>query len=112
MSLELQEKIVTELVSSINSKWDRVTADIEIDEVSGELVMSPDCRYHLDNKYTQFSTDIELDELFEELRDTMREHDQNNKAWTVTYLDVSPSGKYSFKFSYDEPPRLTKLKNS
>ena len=112
MFSKLQEKIVTKLISSINSKWDRVTADIEIDYVCGEIVMSPNFRHYNGNEYTQFSSGIEITDLFEELRNLMKEYDQHNRAWTVIYLEIDYKGKYLFEFSYDEPPRLTKLKNA
>jgi hypothetical protein len=112
MSLELQKEIVQGIVNSVSSKWDRITADIEVDEVYGESVMSPDYRFHNKEESIQFDTDMETEELIEDLRDIMQKNDSTQSYWTVCYIEVDPSGGYSFKFSYDEPPRLTKLKNS
>lgn len=112
MSIEIQKEIVQGLADSVNSKWDKITADIEIGEVSGETVMSPDYRYHIKKESIQFDADMETEELLEDLRELMKENDPTQSHWTVCYLELDSRGKYSFKFSYDEPPRLTKLNNS
>jgi methionine synthase II (cobalamin-independent) len=80
--------------------------------VSGETVMSPGYRYHNKEKSIQFDTDMEIEKLVEDLRAIMQRNDSTQSYWTVCYLEVNSSGEYLFKFSYDEPPRFTKLNNS
>lgn len=42
----------------------------------------------------------------------MKELDSEGRAWTILDINVDSKGDYNFKLSYDEPPRLTKLKNA
>jgi hypothetical protein len=112
MFSDLQVELVQELVSGISSDWEKLTVDVEIDDVDGEAVVSPNGDSFYKKKSEQLRFNIDVVDLFEELRDKMGEADPNNQKWTICYLEVGSDGAYTFKFSYDEPPRLTKLKNS
>jgi len=110
MLTEFQDDLVRALASSIPDEWDLIKVNVEIDEVHGEIVVSPDGDYFLGDKGEQLRFKIDLIDLFKGLRELMGK--QNTQKWTVCYLNVSSDGKYEFKFSYDQPPRLTKLKNA
>jgi hypothetical protein len=109
MSFELQESTVSGVVSLIKDDWTRITVNIEIDGVDGELVVSPDVSVFKSKEEQQISLGIDAIDCFEELRESMS---QEGEAWTICDLKILNSGKYTYSFSYDEPPRLTKLKNS
>lgn len=112
MLLDIQQEIAQEVVSRIANEWDKIVLDIEIGSVDGETVRSPRAFYYFSDEKEQFSTGFGVGELFENLREKMAEADKENRKWSICYLEIESDGQYVFKFSYDQPPRLTELQNS
>jgi len=110
MSIKLQESTVIEVASLAPAGWSKITVNIEIDDVDDELVLSPQAFYYNGDSRHELRLGIDATDYFEELRQDMAENDGNNRAWTVCDLEINPDGKFNFRFSYDEPQRLSALK--
>ncbi len=109
MSIELQESIVREIVENIKENWDRLTVNIEIDDIDGELVSSDESDTWQGETSEEFDLTFEASEYFENLRDSMAQFDKESRNWTICDLEILSDGNYKFNFSYDKPPRLSEL---
>ena len=109
MITELQESIVKEIAAKISESWEKIILNLEIDMVHGELVTSPQGEYFLNREGNELRLNIDIRDLFKELREEMS---AGSGYWTVCDLEILSKGAFEFKFSYDEPERLSKLKRS
>lgn len=111
MSVNLQGDVVQEILLLASHKWDKIQLNIEIDDIEGELVISPKGKYFIGDELYELRLGVDATNAFKELRKVMAQNDRESRAWTICDLDVQNDGQYDFKFSYDEPPRLATLKN-
>ncbi len=109
MTTSLQKEIVQEVLALVSENWDRITANIEIDDVDGEIIMSPKSNYFVEGQSNELRLGIDATDCFEELREKMARN--ANQPWTICDLEILNNGAFKFQFSYDEPPRLAKLRN-
>jgi hypothetical protein len=109
MSMQIQENLVREITANISSNWEKITVNIEIDNVSGEIVSSEESEVWDRDVPEEFDLTFEASEYFEELRETMAKSDAQNRAWTICDLEILSNGAFNFEFSYDKPPRLSTL---
>jgi hypothetical protein len=112
MNDDIQELLIIEIAQNINSKWDKLIINIEIDDVDGMLVSSDDSEVWFNGEIEEFDLTYETSEYFEKLREIMAKNDLENRSWTICDLEVLSAGTFKYKFSYDEPPRLSVLKDS
>ncbi|MFK3863683.1 antitoxin YezG family protein [Pseudoalteromonas rhizosphaerae] len=112
MNDNIQELLIIEIAQNINSEWDKLTINIEIDDIDGRLVSSDDSEVWLNGEVEEFDLTYETSEYFEQLREIMAKNDLENRYWTICDLEVLSDGTFKYKFSYDEPPRLSALKNN
>ena len=94
MSIEFQKNVVQEVAGLVGPGWEKITVNIEIDDVEGD----------------ELRLDIVARNSFKKLREVMAQNDKENRAWTICDLEIQNDGQFKFKFSYDEPPRLATLK--
>jgi hypothetical protein len=109
MSIQLQETTVQEVASLAPLGWNKIVVNIEIDEVDGELLVSPEGLYFVGNDVHELRLGIDATDCFEELRESMADKDCLNRFWTICILEILSDGAFDFKFSYDIPPRLSAL---
>ena len=107
MSIEIQQDIVKEIAYSIQENWEKISLNLEIDSVHGEIVMSPKGKYFTNGEERELRLNIDITDLFEDLREKMS---AGSGYWTICELDILSNGDFKFNFSYDEPERLAKLK--
>jgi|SRR5690554_5068904 len=110
MSIELQESAVQEVASLAPPGWDKIHMNIEIDDVDGEIVVSPKAKFFIGGVPSELRLGIDATDAFEELREVMAKNDNENRAWTICDLEIQNDGQFKFHFSHDEPPRLATLK--
>ncbi|MGP5326831.1 immunity protein YezG family protein [Vreelandella titanicae] len=110
MSVELQKIAVQEIALLVPQKWDKVQLNIEIDDIEGELVISPKGKYFIGDELYELRLGVDATNAFKELRKVMAQNDRESRAWTICDLEIQNDGQYNFQFSYDEPPRLATLK--
>lgn len=110
MSIQMQENTVQEVVNLAPEGWEKVEINIEIDDVDGEIIVSPKSKYFIDGKAHELRLGIDATDCFEELREDMQKSDSQNRPWTICDLEILSDGTFNFKFSYDEPPRLAELR--
>ena len=112
MNDNIQELLIIEIAQNIDSEWDKLTINIEIDDIDGELVSSDNSEIWFNEEVEEFDLTFEASEYFEQLREVMAKNDLENRYWTICDLEVLSDGAFKYNFSYDEPPRLSALKNS
>ncbi|MBZ9560087.1 MULTISPECIES: immunity protein YezG family protein [unclassified Modicisalibacter] len=110
MSVEPQETAIQEIALLAPHKWDKIQLNIEIDDIEGELVISPKGTFLIDDESHELRLGVDATNAFKELRKVMTQNDREGRAWTICDLEIQNDGQYNFKFSYDEPPRLATLK--
>lgn len=110
MSIEFQKNVVQEVAGLVGPGWEKITVNIEIDDVEGEIVVSPEADVWYDGSADELRLDIVARNSFKKLREVMAQNDKENRAWTICDLEIQNDGQFKFKFSYDEPPRLATLK--
>jgi hypothetical protein len=106
MYIELQEKIVHEVVGLVESPWEKIMVNMEIDNIDGERIISPEADFWMDGIANELRLDIDTRNCFKELREVMAKNDVERRAWKICDLEILSNGIFNFKFSYDEPPRL------
>ena len=111
MNDNIQELIIIEIAQNIDCEWDKFTINIEIDDIDGELVSSDESEIWFNEEVEEFDLTFEASEYFEQLREIMSKNDLENRYWTICDLEVLSDGAFKYKFSYEEPPRLSTLKN-
>lgn len=110
MSIDIQENLVREVAGIVPETWEKITINIEIDDLDGEIVKSDESDYWVKDDFEEFDLTFEAYELFSMLRQVMAKNDATNRLWTICDLEILSDGSFEFKFSYDEPPRLATLK--
>jgi hypothetical protein len=126
---EIQIEIIQLIAKSLRGNWNKVTCNVEMGDVSGSETISALCHIWLGDKKEQIFPNAELNMKFRQLRSEMAKNVTNsnssliskfiklnkkveNKVWTICDIELNSEGKYQFDFSYEEPPRITKLKNA
>jgi hypothetical protein len=112
MNDNIQELLIIEITQNINSEWDKLTINIEFDYIDGELVSSDNSEIWFNGEVEEFDLTYETSEYFEQLREIMVKNVLEHRYWTICDLEILSDGTFKYKFSYDQPSRLSALKNS
>ncbi|WP_445363545.1 hypothetical protein ACJJIQ_02040 [Microbulbifer sp. ANSA003] len=110
MIKELQKNTVYEVIDLAPKDWINISVNIEIDEIDGEIVLSPSGSVLVPDGDKELDLGIDATDCFEELRQSMADVDSGNRAWTICDLNISNDGEFEFGFAYSTPPRLSMLK--
>lgn len=106
MITDLQDAAVNEVISLAPAGWAKILANVEIDEIAGECVVSPDVSVFIGAEEHQMRLRIDAVDSFKKLRRAMC---SCGEAWNICDLSILNSGEYKYKFSLGEPGRLRKL---
>lgn len=106
--IELQERVVVEAMRAAVEGWNKIVINYEIKDVAGEIVQSNAffC-YFADKKDLVFDAP-DVDEALKKLSLFMSDSGKV-VSWQIADLEINSDGEYKFDFSYDEPPRITKM---
>ncbi|WP_370981215.1 hypothetical protein [Agaribacterium sp. ZY112] len=102
---EKQEELLQDVVDLVEDDWNEIVIDLEIDDIDGERVMSPDSYSVLDGEEAEFSLSIKVTDKFEQLKDLSQ-----GGGWKTCHLVIKESGDFEYTYSYENTPRLDKLR--
>ncbi|WP_370981216.1 hypothetical protein [Agaribacterium sp. ZY112] len=107
-----QIALLQDIVDLVEDDWESIGLNVEIDEVDGDLVISPSCYYSIGDKRNRFKLSADVCDSLESLRSTHKSVNKDNTAWTICDIKIADDGNYSYEFSYNTPPRISKLRST
>lgn len=101
-SLDMQKKLVMELVNLVQDPWDAIEVHYEYFVWDGNVMEQYTAVSIAEGLRTTLDLPWALSDLMLEMHDT-KPHGQGG-SWTSMDLKIEPTGKYKFDFGYDTPP--------
>ncbi|MCK7599142.1 hypothetical protein M0G74_17850 [Microbulbifer sp. CAU 1566] len=108
--IEIQEEIVREAMLVAVPGWRSIDINCEVFDFHGDTITSINffCNFFI-KKRVQVTNSTDLNFCLRKLSEKMSKKPNEKFSWAIADLKILRNGKYTFEFSYDPPPRITKM---